>query len=109
MKDINIQAQNKVTIIGKLLDITFGEGNLGDGRHYERATATVRTTQTYGGREEISEVPVSIFATQYTSTGKQNPAWASLQGMGRPTGRPSRATTPSDATAKTTFTAPSGT
>ena len=81
MKDINIQAQNKVTIIGKLLDISFGEGNLADGRHYERATATVRTTQTYGGREEISEVPVSIFATQYTSTGKQNPAWASLQGM----------------------------
>ncbi len=81
MKDINIQAQNKVTIVGKLLDLALGEGNLSDGRHYERATATVRVTQTYGGREETSEIPVSIFATQYTSTGKQNPAWASLQGM----------------------------
>ena len=81
MKDINIQAQNKVTIVGKLMDVVFGEGQLNDGRHYERATLTVRTTQTYGGREETSEIPVSVFATQYTSTGKQNPAWTSMQAI----------------------------
>ena len=81
MKDINVQAQNKVTIIGKLLDFTPAEGTLSDGRHYERATATIRVTQTYGGNEETSEVPISIFATQYTTTGKQNPAWTSLQAM----------------------------
>ena len=79
MKDINVQAQNKVTVVGKLLDVVFGEGQLSDGRHYERATLTIRTTQTYGGREETSEIPVSLFATQYTSTGKQNPAWTSMQ------------------------------
>ena len=81
MKDINVQAQNKVTIIGKLLDFTPAEGTLSDGRHYERATATIRVTQTYGGNEETSEIPISIFATQYTTTGKQNPAWTSLQAM----------------------------
>lgn len=79
MKDINVQAQNKVTVVGKLLDVVTGEGQLSDGRHYERATLTIRTTQTYGGREETSEIPVSLFATQYTSTGKQNPAWTSMQ------------------------------
>lgn len=81
MKDINVQAQNKVTVVGKLLDVVTGEGQLSDGRHYERATLTIRTTQTYGGREETSEIPVSLFATQYTSTGKQNPAWASMQAI----------------------------
>lgn len=81
MKDINVQAQNKVTVVGKLLDVVTGEGQLSDGRHYERATLTIRTTQTYGGREETSEIPVSLFATQYTSTGKQNPAWTSMQAI----------------------------
>lgn len=81
MKDINVQAQNKVTVVGKLLDVVTGEGQLSDGRHYERATLTIRATQTYGGREETSEIPVSLFATQYTSTGKQSPAWASMQSV----------------------------
>ena len=81
MKDINVQAQNKVTVVGKLLDVVTGEGQLSYGRHYERATLTIRTTQTYGGREETSEIPVSLFATQYTSTGKQNPAWTSMQAI----------------------------
>lgn len=81
MKDINKQAQNTITVVGKLLDVVTGEGQLSDGRHYERATLTIRTTQTYGGREETSEIPVSLFATQYTSTGKQNPAWASMQAI----------------------------
>lgn len=81
MKEITVQAQNKINIVGKLLDVTFGEGSLSDGRHYERASLTVRVTQTYGGREETSEIPVSVFATQYTSTGKLNPAWKSVQDL----------------------------
>lgn len=81
MRDLSVQAQNKINIVGKLLDVTFGEGKLSDGRAYQRASLTVRANQIFGGREEISEVPVSIFATQYTSTGKLNPAWKSLQDL----------------------------
>lgn len=78
-KEIATQATNKVTIIGKLLDTSFGNGTLSDGRKYERANLTIRTTQTYEGREETSEIPVSVFATQYTAANKPNPAWDTIQ------------------------------
>ena len=81
MKDLSAQAQNKLNITGKLLDVTFGEGKTSDERAYQRAALTVRVTQTYGGQEETSEIPVSIFATQYTSTGKLNPGWKSIQDL----------------------------
>ena len=81
MKDIMIQSQNKINIVGKLLDVTFGTGNLSDGRPYERATLTIRVVQTYGGREEVSEIPVSMFATQFTQKGTPNPAYKSLQDL----------------------------
>lgn len=81
MKDINVQAVNKVNIIGKLMDVSLGSGTLSDGRKYERATLTVRVTQTYGGREETSEIPVSMFAAQYTKTNKSNPAYEQIQNL----------------------------
>lgn len=81
MRDLNVQAQNKINIVGKLLDVTYGEGKMSDGRDYHRASLTVRVTQTFGGHEEISEVPVSIFAAHYTSTGKLNPGWKSIEDL----------------------------
>lgn len=81
MRDINIQANNKVNIVGKLLDATFNTGTLSDGRAYERATVTIRVTQTYGGQTETSEIPVSMFATQYTTKGGLNPAYKSIQDL----------------------------
>ena len=78
MKSIQSQSTNKLNLAGKLLDVTFGEGKLSDGRPYKRATVTIRVTQAYGGKEETSEIPVGMFATEYTSTGKPNPAWKSL-------------------------------
>jgi len=81
MKSISVQAENKINLVGTLLDVTFGEGKLSDGRHYERATATVRVTQTYGGKQETSEIPVGMFATDFTSTGKPNPAMKSLHDL----------------------------
>lgn len=81
-KDIMIQANNKINICGKLLDATFGDGKLSsDGRYYKRATATVRVVQTYGGREETSEIPVSMFAAQYTLQNKPNPAYAQIEAL----------------------------
>ena len=79
MKSITIQAGNKINLTGKLLDVSLGNGRLSDGRPYERATVTIKVTQTYNGKEETSEIPVGMFATEFTSTGKPNPAWASIQ------------------------------
>ena len=81
MKSINIQATNKVNLAGKLMDVTFGSGNLSDGRPYQRATVTVRVTQTFGGKEETSDIQQGMFATEFTSTGKPNPAWKSLNDL----------------------------
>ena len=81
MKSIKVQAENKINLVGKLLDATFGDGKLSDGRHYERATVTVRVTQTYGGKTETSEIPVGMFATDFTSTGKPNPAMKSIHDL----------------------------
>lgn len=81
MRSINVQANNKINLVGKLMDVNAGSGTLSDGRPYQRATITVRVTQTYGGREETSDVQVGMFATQYTSTGKVNPAWKSLEDL----------------------------
>lgn len=81
MKSIQVQANNKINLAGKLMDVTFGDGKLSDGRPYQRATITVRVTQTYGGKEETSDIQQSMFATEFTSTGKPNPAWKSLNDL----------------------------
>ena len=81
MKSISIQATNKINLSGKLMDVTFGDGKLSDGRPYQRATVTVRVTQTYCGKEETSDIQVGMFATEFTSTGKNNPAWKSLNDL----------------------------
>jgi hypothetical protein len=78
MKDINVQATNKMNLVGKLMNVDFGEGKLSDGREYKRATVTIRVNQPVDGKEEMSEIPIGFFATPYTSTGKQNPAYKSL-------------------------------
>lgn len=81
MKSIQVQAGNKINLAGILMDVTPGEGKLSDGRTYKRATVTVRVTQTYGGKTETSDIQVGMFATEFTSTGKQNPAWKSLNDL----------------------------
>ena len=80
-KSIQVQATNKLNLAGKLMDVAFGNGNLSDGRPYQRATVTIRVTQTYANKEETSDIQVGMFATEFTSTGKQNPAWKSLNDL----------------------------
>ena len=78
-KNIMEQGTNRINIVGTLLDTTFRSGKTADGRAYESATMTIRVTQTFGGREEVSEIPVSMFASQYTRQNKPSAAWAQLQ------------------------------
>jgi hypothetical protein len=82
-KSIQIQAGNKLNLAGKLMDVTAGEGKLADGRNYKRATVTIRVTQTFGGKTETSEIPIGLFATEFTSTGKPNPAMKSINDLMR--------------------------
>ena len=79
MKDITKQAFNRVNIVGKLLDLVVREGKLSDGRAYKSANMTVRVTQKYGGREETSEIPISMFASRYTLAGKPNPGYEQIE------------------------------
>lgn len=81
MKNLQDQSANKLNLAGTLLDVSFGEGKLSGDRPYKRATVTIRVTQAYGGKEETSDIQVGMFATEYTSTGKQNPAWKSLNDL----------------------------
>lgn len=81
MKSINVQAGNKINLAGVLMDAQFGNGNLSDGRPYQRATVTIRVTQTYGGKTETSDIQQGMFATEFTSTGKPNPAWKSINDL----------------------------
>lgn len=77
-KDIMNQSNNKVNVVGKLLDAVVVDGKLEDGRQYKRANLTIRVTQTYGGREETSEIPVSMFAAQKTLQNKLNPGYTQI-------------------------------
>ena len=81
MKTLTDQSTNKVTIVGKLLDATFNSGKTKAGIPYERANITVRVAQHFGDHDEISEVPVSMFASQFTTKGTPNPAWQSIQDL----------------------------
>ena len=81
MKSIQVQAGNKINLSGILMDVSFGDGTLTDSRKYQRATITVRVTQTYGGKTETSDIQQDMFATEFTSTGKPNPAWKSINDL----------------------------
>ena len=65
MKTLADESLNKINLVGKLLDATFDTGKTQAGAPYERARLTVRVTQTYGGKEETSEIPVSMFDSVY--------------------------------------------
>lgn len=80
-KDIMTQANNRINVVGKLLDAVIVDDKLGDGRKYKRANLTIRITQTYGGREETSEIPVSMFAAQYTKQDKPNPGYTQIESL----------------------------
>lgn len=79
MKNINDKTKNAVTVAGKLLDVKFGAGKTSAGKDYERATATVRAANSFGGHDEVNEVPVSFFATKLTNKGTPNPGFETIQ------------------------------
>lgn len=81
MKNLDKQSINKVNIVGKLLETTFREGTTKDGKPYESCNYIVRVKQTIEGKEEIHEIPASVFGTKFTNSGKLNPAYKTVQDM----------------------------
>lgn len=81
MKDLTNQATNKLNIVGKLLDATFREGETKDHKPYESCNFTVRVKQMVNGVEEVSEIPVSLFASKYTNAGTPHPGYKNIQDM----------------------------
>lgn len=81
MKNLEKQSINKVNIVGKLLETTFREGTTKDGKPYESCNYIVRVTQKINGKEEINEIPASVFGTKFTNSGKLNPAYKTVQDM----------------------------
>lgn len=79
MKTIDTQAINTVNVVGKLLSTTFRSDKTSTGKPYESVAMVVRVTQIIEGKEETSEIPVSIFASQYTNAGKLNPLYENVQ------------------------------
>lgn len=81
MKTLNDQSTNRVTISGKLVSVNLREGTTKTGKPYIGGRATVRVNQSYLGIDETSHVPVSFFATKYTSTGKNNPSYETIKNL----------------------------
>jgi hypothetical protein len=73
-------ALNNVTIVGKLVDVVMRNG-VTNNMDWQSATMNIQVTQTYGGREETSIVPVSMFANKYTKDNKPNPGWTQINDL----------------------------
>lgn len=79
-REITKQAENKVCIVGKLIEATFNSGNK-DGKEYQRVIYKVRVNQSYEGHEEHSDIVVSNFAYPFTSFGKKNTIYDNIESM----------------------------
>lgn len=75
------QALNKVTTVGKLLELTIkDDGKTKDDRPYARGNLVIRVEQTYGPNRttEVSEIPFSFLAMKYKKDGDLNPAFKNV-------------------------------
>lgn len=71
-RNINSAGQNTFTITGLVSEINFREGMNKNNKPYRGGTVIVRVDQTYGGKSEISEIPVSMFANKFKKDGTAN-------------------------------------
>lgn len=73
-----MNGSNVVQMVGKLMSIEFSNGKTGAGVPYQSAKMILRVNQEYQGNAETSEIPVKVFASQYTNAGAPNPGWDSI-------------------------------
>ena len=80
-KSIDTPALNSVVINGALLGLDMREGKSAPSKGskpYRSVNATVRVNQTYGGKSEVSELPVSFIAMKHKKDGTDNPVYETL-------------------------------
>lgn len=85
-KEITTQAENKVSIIGKLLNVNIRKGKAREtGVDYASVTYEVRVRQSYEGHEEVSDVMVENTANMLIQKGPKagqvNPAYENIVNM----------------------------
>lgn len=83
MLTLENQSTNEVTIVGKLLDCQVTTGTNTSGAPFARANLTVRVSQDYDGRTEISEIPVSAYANQFKRDGSVSKAYESIVSLAK--------------------------
>lgn len=73
-------SKNRVSITGTLLEVTVVEGKTEEEKKpYKRGNLLVRVAQEFGGRMEVSEIPLSFFATKFKKDGGSNPAYENIE------------------------------
>lgn len=77
-RNINSAGQNTFTITGLVSEINFREGMNKNNKPYRSGTVIVRVDQTYGGKSEISEIPVSMFANKFKKDGTANKCYEQM-------------------------------
>lgn len=78
-KNIDARTNNRITVVGKLIDVNIREGKTKkDGKPYRSGTAVVRVEQTYNGKNEVSEIPVNFIASKFKKNGEVNPAYDAI-------------------------------
>lgn len=81
-KSIDVEANNRCTIIGTLFDLNLKEGKSKTGKTYRNGTATIRVNQHFNGKDEISDIPVKFVALKFKSDGvTPNPAYENIGTM----------------------------
>lgn len=85
MLGLDVQATNEVIVEGVLQEVDLREGVMErpgqPNRDYLAGTVTINVTQTVGGVEEVSEVPVSVFTTKLKNDGNPNPAYKNVDDL----------------------------
>lgn len=84
-RNVEIPAENVVTVTGTLLDITFRDGVSAaakGSKPYRSAEARIRVEQSYGPegarKEEVSEIPVKFMAMKFKKDGTSNPIYEQI-------------------------------
>ena len=80
-KSIDTPALNSVVINGALLGLDMREGKSAPSKGskpYRSVNATIRVNQAYGGKHEVSELPVSFIAMKHKKDGTDNPVYETL-------------------------------
>lgn len=80
-KSIDTPALNSVVVSGTLLGLDLREGKSAPSKGskpYRSVKSTIRVNQTFGGKTEVSEIPLDFIAMKHKKDGSDNPVYETL-------------------------------